>query len=203
MNIRIGRRPGPSNTRETILDAARCAFAENGYDGTTVREIAAMAGVDPAMINHHFGSKEKLFLAALDTPIDPRAYIETVMVGPRDSVGQRLLETMLGIWDSPLGAAAVALLRTGLQHEWGAKLLREFLLNRVLAPIVRELDLPADEALWRTNLLASQVGGMIMARYVLKLEPLATASRQDVVAAIAPTIQRYLTGELPERGKAG
>jgi AcrR family transcriptional regulator len=192
----IGRRRGASTTRDAILEAARFAFAERGFDKTTVREIAAMAAVDPAMINHHFGGKEQLFLAALDAPVDPRAFIEEVLAGPRDSIGTRLLETMLTVWDGPVGTAGIALMRTGLQHEWGAKLLREFLLNRALTPIMRELHLPDSEARWRASLLASQMAGLILTRYVLKLDPLASAPRQTVIAAIAPTLQRYLTGPL-------
>ncbi|HEV7345703.1 MAG TPA: TetR family transcriptional regulator [Devosia sp.] len=197
----IGRRKGTSTTRDAILDAARAAFAERGFDNSPVREIAAMAGVDPAMINHHFGSKEKLFLAALEAPVDPRVYVEAVLEGPRSAIGERLLETMLSVWDGPVGTAGVAIMRTGLQHEWGARLLREFLLNRALGPIVRGLALPADEAQWRASLLASQMSGLILTRYILKIEPLASAPRDQVVAAIAPTIQRYLTGTLPEVGR--
>ncbi|QQR40228.1 TetR/AcrR family transcriptional regulator [Devosia rhizoryzae] len=193
----IGRRRGASTTKDQILEAARHAFAERGFDKTTVREIAAMAGVDPAMINHHFGNKEQLFLAALDAPVDPRLYVEQVLTGSREDIGERLLQTMLTVWDSPVGTAGVTLMRTGLQHEWGAKLLREFLLNRILAPVMRELHLPEPEARWRSTLLASQVAGLIITRYVLKLEPLASAPRQDLVAAIAPTLQRYLTGPIP------
>ena len=193
----IGRRRGTSTTRQAILEAARFAFAENGFDRTPVREIAAMAGVDPAMINHHFGSKEQLFMATLDAPVDPRVHIEKVLDGPRERIGERLLETMLGIWDGPVGAAGIGLMRTGLQHEWGAKLLREFLLHRALTPIISELHLPEAEARWRATLLASQMAGLILTRYVLKLEPLASAPRDQVVAAIAPTLQHYLTGPLP------
>lgn len=192
----IGRRRGASTTREAILEAARFTFAEKGFDGGSVREIATLAGVDPAMINHHFGSKEKLFMATVDAPVDPRIFIEQVLAGPQDTIGERLLHTMLGVWDGPVGSAGVALMRTGLQHEWGARLLREFLLNRALAPIVRELDLPEAEARWRSSLLASQMAGLILTRYVLKLEPLASAPREQVVAAVSPTIQRYLTGPL-------
>lgn len=200
MNIRLGRRRGPSGTRDAILEAARFAFAEKGFDATTVRDIAAMAGVDPAMINHHFGTKEKLFLATVDAPLDPREHIDGVLDGAPDTMGARLLETMLTIWDSPVGVGGIALLRTGIQHDWGAKLLREFLLNRLLSPIVAALPIDEREARWRVNLLASQVAGLILTRYVLKLEPLASAPRAEVVAAIAPTLQRYLTGpvDLPK-----
>jgi AcrR family transcriptional regulator len=191
-----GRRRGASNTKQAILEAARFAFADAGFDRTSVRDIAAMAGVDPAMINHHFGSKEKLFLAALDTPIDPREHIENVLNGPRDTIGARLVDTMLTVWDSPAGQAGSSLMRTGLQHEWGAKLLKEFLLNRALSPIVDALAFPEGEARWRSSLLASQMAGLILTRYVLKLEPLASASRANIVAAVAPNVQRYLVGEL-------
>lgn len=197
MILRAGRRPGQSTTRDSILEAARFAFAEKGYDKATIREIAALSGVDPAMIAHHFGGKEKLFLAAMDAPVDPRVHIEGVLAGPAEMIGERLLDTMLAMWDSPVGSAGVALLRTGLQHEWGAKLLREFLINRALHPIVLALHLPEPEARWRASLLASQVAGLIMTRYVLKIEPLASAPRADIVAAIGPNLQRYLTGVLP------
>ena len=192
----IGRRRGTSTTRESILEAARFSFADKGFDKASVREIAAMAGVDPAMINHHFGSKEKLFMATLNAPVDPRVHVEQVLAGPRETIGVRLLETMLSVWDGPVGTAGAALMRTGLQHEWGAKLLREFLLNRALAPIVGQLQMPEDEARWRSSLLASQMAGLILTRYVLKLEPLASAPREQVIAAIGPTLQRYLTGPL-------
>jgi AcrR family transcriptional regulator len=194
----IGRRRGTSTTRDAILEAARFSFAEKGFDKASVREIAAMAGVDPAMINHHFGSKEKLFMATLNAPVDPRVHVEQVLAGPRETIGVRLLETMLSVWDGPVGTAGAALMRTGLQHEWGAKLLREFLLNRALAPIVEQLQFPEDEARWRSSLLASQMAGLILTRYALKLEPLASAPREKVVAAIAPTLQRYLTGPLTD-----
>jgi AcrR family transcriptional regulator len=192
----IGRRRGASTSRKDILDAARHLFAERGFEATGVRDIAAMAGVDPAMINHHFGNKEKLFLAILESPVDPRVHIETVLLGPNESMAERLLTTMLTVWDSPVGVAGVAVMRTGLHSEWGASLLREFLVNRALAPIVAALNLPAEEARWRTSLLASQMAGLIITRYVLKLEPLASMPRDRVVAAVAPNLQRYLTGPL-------
>jgi len=199
MVLKPGRRPGPSLTRDSILDAARHLFGERGFDATTIRDIAALADVDPAMVHHHFGSKDKLFTAALGAPIDPREHIEAVLTGPDDSMGERLLETMLAIWDSPIGIAGVALLRTSIQHEWGAKLLREFVLMRALTPIMQHLGLPEEEARWRTGLLATQISGVILMRFVIKLDPIATASRADLVAAMAPNVQRYLTGLLPVR----
>lgn len=200
MNLRRGRRRGQSTSRDAVLEAARFAFGEHGFEATTVREIAALAGVDPSLINHHFGSKEKLFLAALDAPLDPRDQIEAVMAGPREDLAERLLERFLAVWDSPVGIAGVALLRTGMQSDWGAKLLRELLFNRVLEPIRQELALPEPEAEWRTSLLASHMTGLVLTRYVLKLEPLASAPRAEVIAAVAPALQRYLTGALPEKG---
>ena len=192
-----GRRPGPSRTREAILAAAREEFAHSGFDATTVRSIAARAGVDPAMIAHHFGSKQQLVLAALRVPFDPGVEIAAVLEGDRDDLGVRLLTRLLQVWDSPAGAAAVAALRAGLAKDETAALIREVALHRVLGPVTQTLDASPAERLWRANLLATQLVGLIVTRYVLRLEPLASTPAPAVVAALAPTVQRYLTGPVP------
>lgn len=194
---RGGRRPGPTGTRDQLLESARRLFGDRGYDAATVREIAADAGVDPAMINHHFGTKEQLFMATIDFPVDPRDYTSTVLAGPADQVAERLLGTLLAVWDSPAGTAAVAILRTAMQHEWSVKLLRQFLLTRAIRPVISALEPDQEQAEWRGSLVASQLVGLVLSRYILKFEPLATAPREVVVAAVAPTIQRYLTGDVP------
>jgi hypothetical protein len=103
---------------------------------------------------------------------------------------------MLSIWDSPAGAAGVALMRSALSHDWTARLMREFLTTQILRRVMRQLDLNPREAPLRASLVASQVAGLAMVRYVLKIEPLASARPDVVVAAVAPTIQRYVTGDL-------
>ena len=191
-----GRRPGPSRTRQAILEVAREEFARRGLDATTVRQIAGRAGVDPAMIAHHFGSKQQLFLAALQVPFDPAVEIAQVLAGPRDELAARLLTRMLQVWDSPAGAGAVAAVRTAVQRDETAGMIRDLALSRVLGPLMETLEGSSEERLWRANLVASQLVGLIFTRYVLRLEPLASAAPVQVVASVAPTVQRYLTGEV-------
>lgn len=153
------------------------------------------------MINHHFGTKEQLFMAALESPVDPKEHLTAVLDGPRDGVGERLVSRFLTVWDSPAGVAGVAVLRTAMQHEWSAALVREFILNRAINPLLAGLGVPGEEASWRGSLVASQLSGLILTRYLIKLEPIASAPHAVVVRALGPTIQRYLTGavagELP------
>ncbi|MDG3010635.1 TetR/AcrR family transcriptional regulator [Rhodococcus sp. D2-41] len=193
---RAGRRPGHQPTRELILAAAREAFARRGYDATSVREIAAAADVDPALVHHYFGTKEKLFLETVSIPFDPRQYIHLVVEGPREELAERLLTTALGVWDSPSGLAAGALLRGSLTHQTGSELLREFLLKRALEPLCGAIEPDPVLAKWRMNLVATQLMGLAMMRYVLAMEPLASASPEQIVDAIGPNLQRYLTGDL-------
>lgn len=176
---------------------AREEFAERGFEAATVRRIAGRAGVDPAMIGHHFGSKRALFLAVLDVPVDPAAEIAAAVVGPGEQTAERLLTRLLTVWDSPAGAAAVAGLRTALQGEDTVGLVRDFALSQALRPLMAVMPGTAQERLWRGNLAASQIVGLVLTRYVLRLEPLASAPHPAVVAAVAPTLQRYLMGPVP------
>ncbi|HEY0700703.1 MAG TPA: TetR family transcriptional regulator [Micromonospora sp.] len=198
MARRTGRRPGNPDTREAILAAAREAFADRGFDGASIRAIATTAGVDPALVHHYFGTKDKLFLAAVNSPVDPAELLPEALAGGPGEVGTRLVRLFLSVWDSPAGAAGVAFLRSSLTNDWTARLLREFLTSQVLRRIRRHVELDPAEAPLRTALVGSQIAGLAMLRYVLRIEPLASAPPEVVVAAIGPTIQRYVTGELPE-----
>lgn len=191
-----GRRPGGPDTRGEILDAARRSFAERGYRGTTVRGVAAAAGVDSALVHHYFGTKGDLFLAAAALPVDPRRLLGVVFADGTPGAGERLLATMLGVWDqAEMQDRLVALVRSGLGGDpAGEQVLRDAIGQMVLAT-VRD-HLPRDEADVRVALVASQLAGLIVARYVLRLPPLATLPRERVVALVAPTVQRYLDGPL-------
>ncbi|WP_375425564.1 TetR family transcriptional regulator [uncultured Friedmanniella sp.] len=191
-----GRRPGPSRTRQLILDAARTAFADRGFEAVTVRQIAATAEVDPAMISHHFGSKAALFRAVLEIPLDPAVEIAGALEGPSEQLAVRLLGRLLQVWDSPAGAGAIAAVRTALQRDDTTGLVRDLALSQILGPLSPAIAGGPDERQWRAALVASQVVGLIVVRYVLRLEPLASAVHPDVLAAVAPTVQRYLTGPL-------
>jgi AcrR family transcriptional regulator len=194
---RSGRRPGNQDTKQSILESARTAFAEVGYDKASVRAIAAVAGVDPALIHHYFGTKEKLFLASMNLPINPAEVVPKAMAGPREQAGERLVALLISVWDSPAGIAAVALLRSAMSNEWTARLLREFIVTQVLRRAIAELDVDEKQAQTRAALVATQIGGLVMVRYVLKVEPVASAPAEQLVAAIGPAVQRYLTGDLP------
>jgi AcrR family transcriptional regulator len=195
-----GRRPGNQDTREVVLAAAREAFAEKGFDGATIRGIASAAGVDPALVHHYFGTKDALFLAAIEAPADPEDLLPEVLAGGADALGANLMRIFLRLWDGPVQPAGLALLRSAVGSEWTARLLREFLVSQVMRRVVGTLDLPPAEREARGALVASQLVGLVMARYVLRIDPLASAAPDSLVAAIGPTLQRYLTGEvaLPE-----
>ncbi|MFF3854884.1 TetR family transcriptional regulator [Micromonospora sp. NPDC002575] len=193
---RTGRRPGNPGTREAILDAARAAFAQRGFDAASIRSIAAAAGVDPALVHHYFGGKDQLFLAAMGAPLDPGELLPRVLAGDADGVGERLVRAFLGVWDSPAGTAAVALLRSAVSNEWTARLLREFLVTQVLRRVLHHLDVDPAELPLRGSLVASQLVGLALMRHVVRLEPVASAPAETLVAAVGPTVQRYLRGGL-------
>ncbi len=193
---RTGRRPGNQDTRTAILAAARKAFAERGYDKASIRQIATSAGVDPALVHHYFGSKEQLFLEMMELPVNPNDFLPQVLGGGVDAVGERLVRTFLTVWDSPVGTTAAALMRSAVSHEWSARMLREFITAQILRRVVNTLDLDPKEGPLRASLIASQMLGLAMARYIVKVEPLASTPREELVAAIAPTIQGYLTRPL-------
>lgn len=190
-----GRRPGAPDTRADVLAAARSSFAQQGFRGTTIRAVASAAGVDPALVHHYFGTKDDLFVAAMQLPVDPRAVVAHVIEGPVDEAAERFLTAFLGVWDDPELRPALLAVARGVLEPGGERLLTEGFLPVVIAPIGAALGLDRPEH--RMNLVASQVMGLILMRYVLRAEPLASLSRQAVIATYAPTIQRYLTGELP------
>ena len=192
---RTGRRPGPNQTRTAILDAARAAFAERGYDGVSMRAVARDAGVDPALVHRFHGSKEELFVAAMALPVSPSRIVASVLEGGVDEVGERLVRTILGLVDSPDAfAPLLALLRGAVTNERAAALLREFITREVLGRLAAAAS--PDRPELRASLAGSQVIGLAMARAVVGVPPLATTDRETVVACVGPTIQRYLTGPL-------
>jgi AcrR family transcriptional regulator len=193
---RTGRRPGNQDTREAILDAAREAFAERGFDGASIRGIATSAGVDPALVHHYFGSKNQLFLAAVHAPVNPEDVLPKVLDGGIDGIGERIVRTFLTVWDSPAGSTAAALIRSAVQHDWSVRMLREFMITQILRRAGKELDLDPVEAPIRASLVATQMGGLALIRYIVKIEPMASMPAEDVVRHVGPTIQRYLEGPL-------
>jgi AcrR family transcriptional regulator len=195
---RTKRRRGPradGDTRGAVLAAARARFAAHGYDGTRLRDVAADADVDVALVSYFFGSKDGLFSAAMTLPISPSQIVaELVADGTTDGLGERLARNIIDRLDGPDGAAFVGLVRSAAGNDQAADLLRGFVEREVLGRLARAIDAPDPEL--RAALAGSQVVGMIMARYVVRVRPLAEADPETLVQALGPTLQRYLTGEL-------
>jgi AcrR family transcriptional regulator len=187
---RTGRRPGQTQTRDDILAAARNQFAARGYDGTTIRGIAAEAGVNPALVHHFFGSKDQVFVAALNLPFNPARLVDTIVDGPRERIGERILRLFLGLWSQPeTRAPFLALLRSVASSPEVARQLRTFMETTVLTRVATALDLPA----LRVTGAAAQMMGLAMVRYVLAVEPMASATDDEVIEVVAPAIQQYFT----------
>jgi AcrR family transcriptional regulator len=187
---RTGRRPGQTETREHILIAARNQFGERGYDGTTIRGIAAEAGVNPALVHHFFGSKEGLFVqAVLQLPVDPAVVLATILDGPRSEVAERILRMFITIWREPATRKPfLAVVRSVSTHERAATQLREFIERVMLARVADTFDIPR----LRLTALVSHVIGIAMTRYIVGVEPIASVSEEELVALVAPVIQHYI-----------
>ncbi|MFI7129101.1 TetR family transcriptional regulator [Nonomuraea sp. NPDC050153] len=188
---RPGRRPGSADTRGEILAAARKVFAEKGFDKATVRGIAREAKVDPALVHHYFETKEGMFAAAMRLPFSPENIVLVLVNGPREEVGERLVRLLLQVTASPeTREPMLALIRSAMTNEQTVMMVREFFTNALLYQVADRLEVPH----LRIEAAFAQMFGMVMARYVIRLEPMASASHDELVALLAPTIQRYFTG---------
>ncbi|MEW2412733.1 TetR family transcriptional regulator [Streptomyces sp. NPDC046866] len=182
---------GPG-TQERIRLAARSEFAARGYDKTSVRGIAKAAGVDPALVHHYFGSKDELFATAIELSMEPALVVPAILGEGPEGIGERLARYFLGIWENPVTRAPLlAVIRSALTHEAAAKVLRGLVLRRVLERVAADLDVP--DPTFRAELAASHMVGIAILRYVVQVEPLASADPEAIVALVAPTLQRYLT----------
>lgn len=187
-----GRRPGGPDTRGEIVRAARESFAGKGFAATSMRAVAREAGVDPALVHHYFAGKDELFIEAIGLPMDPRQVAARVQEGPRDELGRRIVTTFLSVWESPEGQQRMkALLRSMAGHDEVARMMREGITRLIVKPVSKTLDVP--DAEFRVTLVASQLMGLAMARYVVEVEPMASASVPDLIDRLAPTLQHYLT----------
>lgn len=198
-----GRRVGAGESKSAILDSARRLFAEHGYDGTSLRQVARLAGVDPAMIHHYFAGKEELFSQSVELPADPDVMLAGLAETAPEHRGEFVVNAVLRLWEGPAQARLVAFARGTLGSTVRTALLRDVVGRLIIARVTAGLPgAPTDVAL-RGSLAASQVVGLMMVRYVVRLEPLASASPGDVVRMIAPTIQRYLTGDITGVARPG
>jgi AcrR family transcriptional regulator len=183
-----------------ILEAARVQFAECGYHGATIRAIAATAGVDPALVHHFYGTKERLFAAAMELPVTPSEAITAALAKrePGSSLGTHMVRSALALWESPgMRGSLQAMLRSALTSEQAAATLRDFMAEAILGPLasVAEGTSP-DRTSYRAALIATQMLGLAVGRYVLGFGPVADAGPDELAVAIGPVIDRYLTGDI-------
>jgi AcrR family transcriptional regulator len=188
---RTGRRPGTPETREQILAVARRRFGSRGYDATSLRAIAAEAGVDPALVIHYFGTKQRLFAAATGLPAGLSELFGSLAALPAGERVPAIVRSYLQLVDSDNSRNAIlALVRSAVSNDQATTMLREFLTAEFL-PVVIRLTGHADASL-RASLVAAQLIGIAMLRHVLRVEPLAQASPEEIVALVAPAIEQYL-----------
>lgn len=194
---RPGRPRGASDTRERILVSARELFARNGFDKTSIRAVAAAANVDSALVHHYYGTKEQLFTAAIRIPIDPMTILGPLRETPVEELGYRLPSLVLPLWDSELGEVVIATIRSLLSGA-DVGLVRTFMREVIIEEIATRVDNPPGAGIIRAEFVASQIAGVLMARYILELEPFASLPAEQIAQTIAPNLQRYLTGDLPD-----
>lgn len=192
---RRGRRPGGTDTKEALVTAAREVFIEQGFNGATVRAIATKAGVDAAMVNHWFGGKEGLFAeAVLKLPFNPTEIVKDLLTADPDHIGEAIVYRFVTTWDTTGGGVFTALMRSITSHEEAATMLRDFFFKHIFKHVIGRMA--PDNHEFRATLVATQIVGMGMVRYVAKFEPFASADIDTVSAAVAPTLQRYITGKV-------
>ncbi|MGH3350774.1 MAG: TetR family transcriptional regulator [Nocardioides sp.] len=191
---RRGRRPGSPDTRAAILAAARQRFAQQGYAATSVRGIATDAGVDSSLVHHYFGTKEDLFVAALELRVDPREVLPIVAEGGVDGAGERLVRLFLSVWDDEESRTPLVAVARGVLDPGGQRLINDGFSRMVLQPLGTALGIDRPEE--RMALVASQMFGMVLMRYLARIEPLASASPEWLVDVYAPVIQGYLSGPI-------
>jgi AcrR family transcriptional regulator len=188
---RTGRRPGdPEVTRQAILSAARSCFGEAGFDRATIRSIAAEAGVDPALVHHHFGTKQELFVAAHELPVSPMQFMVAIASGPRDEMGARIARLYLSLIETP-DSASLSLLRAAATNDAAARMMREFIEDVLLRHADELIDLP--RARLRLALVGSHMIGLLFSRALIGIPDVARSDVDVLVDAVAPTLQRYLT----------
>ncbi|MFI9510491.1 TetR family transcriptional regulator [Nocardia sp. NPDC052566] len=188
----IGRRPGKTETRNVLIETARRMFAATGYDKTSVRDIAAEAGVDPALIRHYFGNKAELFRATMGWPFEPAQIAARIIDGDPAAIGDRLTRVFFEAWAHPESRAPLlAILRGAATHAESATLVREFIQGRVYDQLAQAL--PGPDSALRIDLAMAQLLGIAYLRYILEVEPIASASLDELTTRIAPVIRTHLT----------
>ncbi len=189
-----GRRPGDEDTRERILTSARRLFAQRGYEQASMRVIARDADVDPSLIVHYFGSKQGLLEQCLQLPVDPRIVLSDVAKAPAEQRGELLVRALVAAWEQPeLQEHLLGMLRTGTSHDVARETLQRSLHDAV-QPVVAGLAIDDPER--RSALVISQIAGLAITRYFLRIPEVVALTPDEIITAVGPTVQRYLTGPL-------
>ncbi|WP_396933719.1 TetR family transcriptional regulator [Mycolicibacterium sp.] len=192
----LGRRPGPTATRDVLVTAARTLFAEKGYDRTSVRDIAAAARVDPAMIRHYFGGKANLFRATVGWPFEPEQLRDRIVGDDACGLADWLTRVFFEAWENPeTRTPLLAILRGAATHDDSAALVRQFIEHRLYPQIADQLGGPDAEL--RVDLAMAQLLGIAYLRHVLRIEPLASQSTEELIAHAIPVVRIHL---LDDRG---
>jgi len=179
-----------------ILKAASKEFAHAGFEGTSLRSVARRASVDPALVHHYFKDKSDLFIQTMNIPVNPGDIIGQAVTAPLDELGYALTRALISTWRKPaFRTPAIAMVRGLISSNNATKILKPFIQKEVFSRIGSRL--PEETADARIAMVASQFIGLIITRYVVGLEPLASMDDDQVIELVAPTIQRYLTGDLP------
>jgi AcrR family transcriptional regulator len=188
-----GRPAGGSDQRQAILAAAREQFSALGYDRATMRGIAQAADVNASLIIHYFGSKQRLFISVLEFPMDPRVALPSVLDADPKAVGERGARLIVALIENPEARRSLlGLVRASASEPEAAQLLKQALEERIIGPIAELLH--ADRPELRASMMASQLVGLVMARYVVGVEPLASCDSAELAAMLAPVVEHYLAG---------
>ena len=189
-----GRPRGTTTTKADILAGARQRFLERGYDGVTLRAVAADAGVDVALISYYFGSKKGLFGAAMALGANPALLLAGELQGPLNSLPERVIRTVLRVWDDPVSGPTLRAFLDGIVRDpQVARIFGEMMEQEMIPAIAGRLGGGA-EASRRASLVTSQLGGMILSRYVIRIEPLASMTHQEIARIMAPGMRAVLLG---------
>jgi AcrR family transcriptional regulator len=189
-----GRPRGTTTTKADILAAARQGFLERGYDGVTLRAVASDAGVDVALISYYFGSKKGLFGAAMALGANPAVLLAAELQGPLNSLPERVIRTVLRVWDDPVSGPTLRAFLDGMVRDpQVARIFGEMMEQEMIPAIAGRLGGGA-EATRRASLMTSQLGGMILSRYVIRIEPLASMTHQEIARIMAPGMRAVLAG---------
>ena len=195
-----GRRTDGGQAKEAIQQAARRLFAEHGFDRTSVRQVALAAGVDPMLVTHYFKTKAGLFAAVVQPPVDPQVAIDFVLEEGPDHAGERLARFVLRTLETPESQKwIVAMVRAATAEPEVAAVVRERMAEPLVIPLAKAAG--GGDPEYRAMLLITQLLGLVTARYILKIEPLASRPVRDVAADVAGTFQRYLTGPVGGAGE--